>query len=95
MGADQWSVCPRCFKKWKEKQDKLLKDLDECYGKVPRNQYLDMIEESKLPFSTKKTFGAYFDVDLWNDGLFEISYEGSCDVCDFTVAFDYNKMMEV
>ena len=56
------------------------------YSRCPKCDVGDLDDEDTL------TFREYFEIGIW-EGKFLVSYQGSCDVCDYE--FTYNKEVVV
>lgn len=93
MSADNWRVCPKCEAKVQAHQATLRERAEKAYGKVPPEQYLDMLknvdDDPKLPIDLRE------DYELGIDGhRFYVSYHAQCITCGWTYEFSYEKKVE-
>lgn len=99
MGADRWSICPKC--KGEEPQRTQIKnleqELDKSYGVIARQEYNKLEQKlydlrETLKKSHRETFSEYFEYgDFYNSPGFNVSYSGSCNSCDFTFNFSHHE----
>lgn len=95
MGADKWSVCPRCKKKAEDDRESLRQQIDYDYGVIPQDKYLDMVKEYNTPIDLGQTLAEYYEFIMDDDGSFEVYYEGLCKKCNFVFNFDHKEQVEV
>tara|TARA_B100001964_G_C13855009_1_gene431878 strand:- start:140 stop:445 length:306 start_codon:yes stop_codon:yes gene_type:complete len=93
MSATNWASCPKCLKLVECGQSKLLQDIKEKYGKIPANEWLNLLEKSKdrrpLGHTLREDYEVYTDLN----GKFYIKYNCSCEVCGFS--YEFNKIDEI
>jgi len=90
MSADSWAICPKCKEKAKQVQADLLSRVETDYGKVPADEYLELVEQSKQPLELEHTLAEYWELGIWK-GKFEVSYRASCGTCGFSHKFEHNE----
>jgi len=80
MSADNWSVCPKCNKE-------NVKKIQDSYGKIPPEEYLKLINETKGPYE-KFTLREDYSIHTREDGTFRIVYDCHCKKCGW--GFEFN-----
>ncbi len=91
MSADNWRVCPACKRKHEAKHETLKLEAGAAYGKVPREEYLAMLEKSIEPLNLEETLREDYEIGVDSKGEFFVSYGASCQTCDFTFAFNHKE----
>jgi len=89
MGADNWTICPRCKKIAEANIEKDAEKVQKLYGKVSAAEYaskLAGIEKGKAK-PLEETFAEYYEVRTRKDGIFVIDYGGNCRACGFEFTF--------
>jgi hypothetical protein len=90
MSADNWDICPRCREyaamEYKEKQRKV----DEEYGKIPKEEYLDLIYELEHPQKLEYTLREGYEIGF-SGFQFYVRYEATCRVCGFSHTHKYEE----
>ena len=90
MSADNWAICPRCLGVDPKKR-KVLKD---SYGKIPMEQYLELLEDNKEDDREKSTLREDYEIGIW-DNNFMVEYRATCIVCGFTYKYNYKEVINV
>ena len=93
MSANNWSICPKCKKKNNEINAKRIENVKKNYGVVSEDKYLELAEEAKKPIIIKETLREDYDIGVYEDGTFEVSYSCSCSVCGFKYSFKDQKII--
>ena len=93
MTADNWRQCPRCIHIAEEEQDKLLKLVDESYGKVSANEYLQMVQETKRDISVDDTLREDYQLGMDEFGVFSVEYKCHCNACGYR--YEYSIEIDV
>lgn len=88
MSADNWGVCPVCWKVEQEKAQKHQLFADEAYGKVPPDEYLKMLEAAKARGLANETLRENWEVGTRQDGVFLVWYVCFCNICGFSQRFE-------
>ncbi len=93
MSADNWANCPKCVeeatKQWKRDKEKL----DESYGKVSAERYLEQVR--LFPKSTIYRVTLREDYNVGIDGEnFCVNYKGTCVECGFKYNFVHKESIE-
>ena len=82
MSADNWSKCPKCKAITEKTKADLIEKIGENYGKIPVEEYDDMVKEASevtdLEDTLREDYGFYLEGTNLN-----ISYRCHCDVCGF------------
>ena len=91
MSADAWRFCPKCTKDDVDKRKARKQELVDSYGKVSMKEY----EKLKKKYNDKIEASETLREDYWlytnEDGVFEVSYGCSCDVCGFSFQFNHKE----
>ena len=93
MSADAWRVCPKCKAKVTAVESKAAK----AYGKVSEQEYKQILSEETLRVidDVPETFREDYEVYMTEEGIFNVSYCGSCQVCGFEHKFKHETKLEV
>jgi len=101
MSADNWSNCPNCLKKRKLKKQTHEGLLQQFYGKVSAEEYLEMSRNPKHP--KFKNAVPVFEEDTYeegslredycqgvdDDGVYSVEYHCSCGNCGFQWSYKH------
>lgn len=93
MSADNWAICPVCKTKAEEEKEKLTNEIVQGYGQLPPNDYLVLIEKSKLALELKATLREDYELGVDEFGTFEVTFTASCSKCKFS--FKYKDIRKV
>lgn len=96
MGADSWTICPKCLINAREAnagaQARRQEKLDAAYGKVSAAEYLKLLEAPAPPeVEVEETFAEYLEAGLTKAGKFYIRYSGGCRKCKFKFDFAHEQ----
>jgi hypothetical protein len=87
MSADNWGICPKC----KLDEIKRIEDLKlkagEAYGKIPPEEYLELLDEASKTRSYDNTLREDYEVGTDEDGEFSVSYSSFC-TCGFKYKYE-------
>lgn len=89
MSADNWRECPKCLAEKTATHD-TKEGLDLLYGKIPAGEYLERVNALENPATVAlegETFREDYEIGVGKDGVFSVSYAGSCSVCNFFVRY--------
>lgn len=101
MSADNWIVCPKCIKKAEHSAAKFEKELEENYGKIPIDAFLDGKKEAQrrwdeLEDYPKKLREDYEIKIVTTDKTnLHIKYSCSCNVCGFHFDLEQDYFMKI
>jgi ribosomal protein L37E len=87
MSADNWTTCPRCFKRALQDRRNQAQAADDAYGKVPPDEWMRLKEESRMSVPVTDSLREDWEIGVENNGVFKVVYSCSCSVCGF--GFDY------
>lgn len=93
MSANNWRDCPRCLRESRIRAALRLKDAHALYGTVSRADYeaalAEVSEQDELDFESVDggSFRENFRILTRDDGVFTVSYSGSCGICGFEHKF--------
>ena len=90
MSANDWNFCPKCKVNFDNKLQQLSIELEDLYGKVPREQYMEVFENTEVERASikklitnedYKTLRLDYTVSVNEDGEFKITFTAVCDRC--------------
>lgn len=90
MTADNWAYCPQCQRLAKIATDKRNETLENAYGKLAREEYLVLAEETEAANSQlpRQTLREDYEIGI-DEGDFFAAYSASCSVCHFEFEFKH------
>jgi hypothetical protein len=91
MGADRWSICPKCKRVANESRDKAIRKAKASYGKVTEEVYREAIEAAGKPVCLKETFREDYQQGMDDDGTYSVSYSGRCLHCGFSHEYTFSQ----
>jgi hypothetical protein len=97
MSADRWSKCPKCRDTKTAEIEKFEKLVDEAYGKVTAEKFKELnnqlsamrAEAFKASERNGYSFREDWEVTESEDGVVEINYSGSCNICKLQTSFKH------
>lgn len=91
MSANNWRTCLKCEALHNEEIETFSAQVEDAYGKIPvadwdalRGTLSAMQNESR-----SETFREDYELGVWSDGTFSVSYSGSCDTCGFKYRYQF------
>ena len=87
MSADNWCICPKCKKKNDALNKQRILDAAKQYGVIPADEYIALAKDASKPIEIEDTFREDYDIGVYPDGSFLVSYRGQCTVCNAEYAF--------
>jgi len=91
MSADNWRRCPRCLRIALEKKEHLIKKMNAQYGKISIEEFAKLKEEAEQPINLKLTFEEYYELGIFDGPKFNVTYNGSCSVCNFNFEYEHEE----
>ena len=88
MSASNFSICPRCARRHRDKATVKRREADQAYGNLPLDDWklLDRDAlEAAVEDITRKTFREDWEVFGAEDGEVVFNYGGHCEVCSLHV----------
>lgn len=91
MSADNWTICPRCFKEAEKAKAAKERKAADAYGKKPVDAYLALRAEAEKPIALEETWREDFYIGIDRDGGsgFSVIYEARCTACGLTFKYKY------
>lgn len=92
MSADNWASCPKCLANHQKAVAQRQKNAEESYGKIPAKEYLKLLkgaEDKKKP--SVDTLREDYYIGVNEQGVFRVSYLGSCSECDFSFSYEHEE----
>ena len=92
MSADNWAVCPVCWDEEVRRVEFLRATAADAYGKVPVEEFdrLRTEAEKELDSTPFATLREDYEVGIFTDGEFYVSYSASCEKCGLTHNFSHS-----
>lgn len=90
MSADNWAICPKCQKVEDDKHAKIVEKAETSYGKIPVDEYLNLLEKSRQPVKLDFTLREDYEIGI-QDNEFYVKYKSNCKVCGFSYEYKYDK----
>ena len=87
MSADNWAMCPACKKKNDDNNAKRIKDAESQYGEIPSGEYRALIKKAEKPIELEETLREDYEIGIYEDGSFQVSYRGKCETCGLQHTF--------
>lgn len=91
MSASNWAKCPRCAHHHEQEAERLKRQAEAAYGKVPRADWQALDEKAHTasgPF-TDTTLREDYEIFGAETGTVKVAYGASCEVCGLTVSFNH------
>jgi len=95
MSADNWTVCPRCYKNEENEQDRLVGKARNSYGKVPEEEYLELMEQTKYSIEPPITLREDWELGISEFGEFVVYYKAQCDRCGLKFEYDHSESLQI
>ena len=97
MSADNWTQCPRCLKRRGMEIENKQTQLDASYGKVPLDRFDRMRGELETLKSDRvdETFREDYEICGADEGVVEVSYRGSCGICNLRMEFKHSHEIDL
>lgn len=96
MSADNWTNCHKCEEKAAEQWRRDKKKLDDSYGKIPAEEFLERVQAfPKSPVCKADTLREDYDIGI-HEGVFYVQYSARCeaDGCSFEHSFEHKEPVE-
>jgi hypothetical protein len=94
MSADNWTICPKCFKKLNDEWNEKTKKLQLQYGKISKEKYDKLSNEIKNGTPrVPETLREDYDIGIYKD-KFIIKYIAQCTKCDFKFDYKYSEIIK-
>jgi len=89
MSASNYAVCPKCNIKHEEDIKKAQTNVDNFYGKVSPQEYLELIQIKNQLVNQDEQTHLREDYEFYtHDGILEIIYACTCDICHQSYSFN-------
>lgn len=85
MGADRWSVCPRCFDMATAQREAARGELAAAYGKVPAEEYETLRKLAEMDIEHDATVREDWEIEGFDEGMIHVGYLGTCKTCGLEV----------
>ncbi len=91
MSADNWAICPKCKEKNDELNKKRILDTAKKYGKILAEEYVALAKETSKPIEIEETMREDYDINVYDDGVFDVAYRCSCTECGFEYVYKHSE----
>lgn len=100
MSADNWRACPRCAAAKKAEAANIEEKAKKSYGKVSAEKFVELLEEAKAlvakaeafeDVESNHTFREDYQIGTSIDGVFSVSYSGSCNACGYSTQHSHKQ----
>ena len=95
MGANNWTICPRCMEKAVERKDQLQKEVAKNYGEIPVDQFNRLHAAAQKDINLEQTLREDYEFNMDDGGNFLASYRAHCSVCDFVYEFEHSERIDL
>lgn len=96
MSASNWDTCPRCWKRAKNKADRVLADVMNLYGKIPVEEFDELRANLFSPTPEDfKTFREDYEIVGAHLGYVKVTYSGACAWCGLELNFTHTHEIEI
>ena len=90
MSANNWRTCFQCERNNEIARKQKLNDAVEQYGEIPFDEFEEALAQARED-ETELGETLREDYELWiTDGVFEVRYYASCNVCGFSFEHEYS-----
>lgn len=87
MSADRLTDCPVCTAVYRRAAEQARIEAAEAYGKVPFDEYAELLAASKAPRPDLATLAEYYSIHGAETGTVTVEYGARCDVCELSFSF--------
>jgi hypothetical protein len=91
MSADRWGICSKCTQEWNKKLKELKIEADNSYGKVPAEEYLNLLDRYSSPERLDESLREDWEIYMGESGKFFFNYSCSCIFCKFSYEYRYEE----
>lgn len=89
------AVCPACWDKLVDRKNKLEQRCVNEYGKIPKEEYMALVEESRIAIEGQHSLKESYETGLAQNGKFEIGYKCECLFYGFFYHFEHTEQAEI
>lgn len=90
MGHDNWAICPRCNEKQQKEQEKLARKVENSYGQIPQEEWLNLKSKLDNPMVPDYTLAEDYALGI-REGEFVATYTARCRICGFTYEYRHRE----
>lgn len=87
--GENLAVCPRCWDDLVNRKNKLEQRCVNEYGKIPKEEYIALVEESRIAVEGQHSLHEKYEIGLAQNGKFEIGYKCTCVSCGYFFNFEH------
>lgn len=87
--SESWTQCPRCWAELADKCIKLKQKVENEYGKISKEEYMELVEESRTAIRATHSLEENYEIGMEKDGEFSIGYKCTCVSCGFLFTFEH------
>lgn len=87
--------CPRCWDDLVDKKNKLEQKVVNLYGKIPKDEYLELVEESRKAITASHSLKENYEIKTEKNGKFSIGYKCQCLSCGWFFDFNHEEQVKI
>ena len=93
MSADNWAICPACYKREIANLEEQKKKFVTAYGKISEEKYLELqkIIEKGIDKESFRTLREDYNIHTEEYGTFSVEYRCSCSICNFNYNYEHTE----
>ena len=95
MGADNWSMCPKCKKMTLDKHYEQLDKIRKKYGEMSFDEYEKAIFAANVPIKLDETLREDYEFCMDDEGFFDAKFLARCDRCGFKFNFRHSEQIKI
>lgn len=88
---ENMAVCPRCWDNLVDTKNKLEQRCVNEYGKIPKEEYMALVEESRIAIEGEHSLQERYEIGLEKNGKFAIGYKCTCLSCGYFYNFEHTE----
>lgn len=93
MGADAWRVCPQCAAKFATETERMEREVNDKYGKVPAEEYVRLLSEYENRTGPSEALREDYQIWMDEDGVFNVQYRCECTECNFAFGYTHREIV--
>lgn len=93
MSADNWTICPKCFKEATLRKEEERRKVIDSYGKIEISEFLKLDAKAKENPAVSHTLREDYAINTLATGEFYISYKARCSECNFSFEYKHSEFV--
>lgn len=95
LSTENHTQCPKCWDKLVDKKNKLKQRIVNEYGKTPKEEFMELVEESRLAIDATNSLMENYEIGMERNGKFSIGYKCTCVSCGFFFTFEHVEQAKI